>query len=75
VLNTQSERWWFVILCNFKALSRKASSRRRRQVREDAYENSQHKKNSWSPDGQWIGPSEACVKRDKRTEWGELICD
>jgi hypothetical protein len=30
---------------------------------------------SWSPDGQWVGPSDACRKRDKGSQWGELICD
>jgi hypothetical protein len=76
VLNTPSQKWWFVILCNFQGFKPEGmEAGGADKCERDAYENSQNKKSSWSADGQWIGPSEECRKRDKRTQWGELICD
>ncbi|MEQ1867460.1 MAG: hypothetical protein ABL996_22715 [Micropepsaceae bacterium] len=76
VLNTPSQKWWFVILCNFQGFKPEGmEAGGADKCERDAYENSQHKKGSWSANGEWIGPSEECRKRDKRTQWGELICD
>lgn len=76
VLNSPSEKWWPIILCNFQGFKPEGQDAGGAdKCEKDAYDNSQHKKSFWSADGVWIGPSEACVKRDKRTQWGELICD
>ena len=76
VLNTPSEKWWFVMLCNFQGFKPEGmEAGGADKCEREAYENSQRKKSSWSADGQWIGPSEECRKRDKRSQWGELICD
>lgn len=73
-----SERWWAVIICNIQGHSRlEDGGYTQAGVRcEDEFMESQKRgAKSWTPDGQWVGPSEACRKRDKRSEWGELICD
>jgi hypothetical protein len=76
ILNTPSEKWWFVILCNFQGFKPEGmEAGGADRCEREAYEASQHKKGSWSADGQWLGPSEECRKRDKRSQWGELICD
>lgn len=73
-----SERWWAVIICNIQGFSKlEDGGYTQAAIRcEDEFMESQKRgAKSWSPDGQWVGPSEACRKRDKRSEWGELICD
>jgi len=76
VLNSPSHMWWPIILCNFMGFQPDApGDQSAEKCEQDWYKNSQRGKSSWSPDGEWVGPSDACVKRDKRSKWGELICD
>ena len=46
-----------------------------KKCEDEDYAGVQRGKSMWSADGQWIGPSEECKKRDKRTKYGELVCD
>ncbi len=76
ILNSKSEMWWPIVLCNYLGFRPDVtgelnSARCERQ----AFENSQRGRGNWTEDGQWKDPSPECVKRDKRTKWGELICD
>lgn len=76
VLSSRSEMWWFIIECNgmgFKPDGMPPGGADK--CEQDAFKASQRAKSNWAPDGSWVGPSEACKKRDKRTEYGELICD
>lgn len=76
VLAAPSHMWWPIILCNFQGFRPESTGRESAETCEQSsYKGSQRGRNSWSKDGQWIGPSAECVKRDKRTQWGELICD
>jgi hypothetical protein len=76
VLNSRSEMWWHIILCNFMGFRPDLQGpQNSRKCEEDSFKASQRGKNNWSADGTWIGPSEECRKRDKRSQWGELICD
>jgi len=76
VLNAPSHMWWPIILCNYQGFRPESTSRDSAEKCErDAYENSQRGKNFWTKDGQWVGPSAECIRGDKRTQWGELICD
>ena len=76
VLNSPSEMWWPIIECNFFGYRPDVTGAvNSTKCEQDLYKASQRGKNNWSPDGQWLGPSEECRKRDKRSEWGELICD
>ncbi len=76
VLNSPSQMWWSIILCNFQGFKPNVSGRENStKCEQDSYNAQQRGKNMWTEDGQWIGPSEECKKRDKRTQWGELICD
>ncbi len=76
VLNSPSDRWWHIILCNFMGFRPDATGAlSSKKCEEDSYRASQRGKNNWTEDGQWVGPSEECRKRNKRSEWGELICD
>jgi hypothetical protein len=76
VLNSPSEMWWPIIMCNFQGFKPGGvGNESAEKCEREAYAGAQRVKKSWSPDGQWIGPSEECVKRDKRSQWGELICD
>jgi hypothetical protein len=76
VLSSPSAMWWPIIECNFMGFRADMQGpMNSAKCEQDAYRASQRGKSMWSEDGQWIGPSEACKKRDKRTEWGELICD
>lgn len=76
VLNSRSEMWWPIIECNFFGFRPDvAGPVNSKKCETDLYNASQRGKDNWSPDGQWIEPSDACRKRDKRSEWGELLCD
>lgn len=76
VLNARSEMWWPIILCNFQGFTPDGMAPGgAEKCEQEAYKSSQRGRSFWSEDGQWIGPSEECKKRDKRTQWGELICD
>jgi len=76
VLASASDKWWPIILCNYMGFKPDAPAGESAQKCEDDwYRNSQRGKSNWTADGQWIGPSEECRKRDKRSKWGELICD
>ena len=76
VLNAPSDMWWPIILCNYLGYKPGAGpDLDPTKCEQDAYKGTQRGRNMWTPDGRWIGPSEECRKRDKRTQWGELICD
>ena len=75
VLNAPSHMWWPIIECNFMGFKPEGQGNESAaKCEKQQYENSQRTKGSWK-DGEWVGPSEECVKRDKRSQWGELICD
>ena len=76
ILNSHSERWSGIIKCNYFGYRPDVTGpMNSAKCEEDDYQASQRGRKAWSPDGQWIGPSAECVKRDKRSKWGELICD
>lgn len=76
VLNSPSDMWWPIIECNFFGFRPDVSGAlNSAKCEQDLYKSSQRNKSNWGPDGQWLGPSEECKKRNKRSEWGELICD
>jgi hypothetical protein len=73
-----SERWWAVIICNIQGHSRLEDGGYTQagiKCENDFLASRKRGERSWTPDGQWVGPSDECRKRDKRSEWGELICD
>ena len=76
VLSSPSDMWWPIIECNFMGFRPDAvGALNSKKCEQDAYRAIQRGKSMWNEDGSWRGPSEECKKRDKRTEWGELICD
>ncbi len=76
VLAAPSRMWWPIVLCNYMGFKPGGTGFESAEACEkSAYDASQRGKNSWSTDGQWVGPSDECVKRDKRSKWGELVCD
>jgi hypothetical protein len=76
VLNAPSQMWWPILLCNFMGFKPEGmEAGGAEKCEQDWYRNSQRGRKNWSADGQWVGPSEECRKRDKRSQWGELICD
>jgi hypothetical protein len=78
ILNIHSTRWWSVIICNIQGQSKLEDggyTAKAIQCEDEFLKAQARGKNSWTGDGRWIGPSEDCRRRDKRSEWGELICD
>lgn len=76
ILTAPSYMWWPIILCNYMGYKPGAGpALDPEKCEQDAYKGTQRGKSMWTSDGRWVGPSEECRKRDKRTQWGELICD
>ena len=76
ILSSHSGKWWFIIECDYMGFKPEGTPPNGAdKCVEDAYRSSQRGKSFWTEDGKWVGPSEECRKRDKRTQWGELICD
>jgi hypothetical protein len=76
ILNSHSDKWWFIIECDYMGFKPEGMPPGGAdKCVEEAYRASQRGKSFWTKDGRWVGPSEECVKRDKRTQYGELICD
>lgn len=69
------DRRWPIILCNFLGFNIGTTGRTDPEICESkAYADIQRGKGSWSADGNWVGPSEECRARNKRNEYGQLIC-
>jgi hypothetical protein len=69
------EKRWSIIICNvlgFKIDAEGAANAERCEAA--AYADTVRGAESWSSDGQWVGPSEACKARNKRNGYGQLIC-
>jgi hypothetical protein len=76
ILNAHSERWPSIIMCNYFGFRPDVQGAlNSAKCEEEHFQASQRGKKNWSADGQWVGPSEACVKRNKRSQYGELLCD
>jgi hypothetical protein len=76
ILAAPSDRWWPIILCNYQGFKPESNGADSAATCENNwYKNSQRGKQQWSADGHYIEPTQACLSRNKRTQWGELICD
>lgn len=76
ILSIHSTRWLAVIICNIQGHSGSGRYGPEAIACEDEYVRQQARGSEmWTKDGQWVGPSEACRARNKRSQWGELICD
>ena len=76
ILAAPSQMWWPIILCNYQGFKPESHGTDSAEVCEkNWYAASQRGKQQWSSDGHYIEPSQACITRNKRTQWGELICD
>lgn len=75
VLAAPREKRWPIILCNFLGFNIGTTGRTDPEICESrAYADIMRGQESWSDDGKWVGPSEACRARNKRNEYGQLIC-
>ena len=76
ILTSHSERWPSIIMCNYFGFRPDAAGALNSNKCEvEHYQASQQGKKNWTPDGQWVDPSPECIKRNKRTKYGELVCD
>lgn len=76
ILNTHSERWPSIIMCNYFGFRPDLQGElNSAKCEEEHFRASQRGRKNWSDDGQWVGPSEECVRRNKRSKYGELLCD
>lgn len=69
------EKRWPIILCNFLGFNIGTTGRTDPELCETrVYADIQRGQESWSADGNWVGPSEECRARNQRNEYGQLIC-
>lgn len=75
VMAAPREKRWPIILCNFLGFNIGTTGPTDPELCEGrAYADILRGQDSWSPDGHWVGPSEECRARNKRNEYGQLIC-
>lgn len=75
VMAAPKEKRWPIILCNFLGFNIGTTGRTDPELCEGrVYADIQRGQQSWSADGQWVGPSEECRARNQRNEYGQLIC-
>lgn len=75
ILAAPKEKRWPIILCNFLGFNIGTTGRTDPDLCEGrVYADIVRGQESWSSDGNWVGPSEACRARNKRNEYGQLIC-
>lgn len=76
ILSHPRDYWWPIILCNYQGHTTVANGGDPlTRCEKDRYDLSQAQAGFWSADGQYIGPSEECLKRGKRDRNGVPICD
>lgn len=76
ILNSDSQRWPSIIMCNYFGFRPdQEGALNSAKCEEEHFQASQRGKKNWTEDGQWVGPSEECIKRNKRSKYGELLCD
>jgi len=76
ILAAPSQMWWPIILCNYQGFKPESHGADSAETCENNwYRASQRGKQQWSADGKYVEPSQACLQCNKRTQWGELICD
>jgi hypothetical protein len=76
ILNSDSQRWPSIIMCNYFGFRPdQQGALNSAKCEEEHFQASQRGKKNWTEDGQWVGPSEECIKRNKRSKYGELLCD
>ena len=69
------DRRWPVITCYFLGFQTGTTGRTDPALCEDGlYADSERGRDSWSDDGQWLGPSPECRARNKRNGYGQLEC-
>lgn len=76
ILTTDSQRWPSIIMCNYFGFRPdQGGAMNSAKCEEEHFQASQRGRKNWTDDGQWVGPSEDCIKRNKRSKYGELLCD
>ena len=75
IMAAPQEKRWPIILCNFLGFNIGTTGRTDPDFCEGrVYADIMRGQESWSSDGKWVGPSEQCRARNKRNEYGQLIC-
>ncbi len=75
IMAAPREKRWPIILCNFLGFTIGTTGRTDPELCEGrVYADILRGQESWSADGKWVGPSEQCRARNKRNEYGQLIC-
>ncbi len=75
ILATPKEERWPIVLCNYLGFDNEAVASATPERCETKVPADIDRGNaSWSADGQWVGPSDECRARNKRNEYGQLIC-
>jgi hypothetical protein len=76
ILAAPSDMWWPIILCNYQGFRPESHGQDSAEVCEKQwFTASQRGKQQWTADGRYVEPSAACIQRNKRTQYGELLCD
>lgn len=75
ILNSDERMWWPIILCNYfgfkpGAEARASAERCERDIRADHDRGLEE----WTQNGQYKGANDSCRVRNKRDQYGRLVC-
>ena len=73
IVSEPKEKWGSILLCNFFGF--KSGSDEAHKCEADSMANIKNTNSQWAADGTFLGPSKECVARDKRNQYGVLLCD
>ncbi len=73
IISEPRETWGSILLCNF--FGYKSGSPEAKKCETDSVANIKNQSSQWAEDGTFKGPSKDCIARDKRNQYGVLLCD
>jgi hypothetical protein len=75
ILAAAPEAAWAMIICDFQGFGpRNVGAERAAKCEADVQEDIDRGRTQWGADGKFQGASQDCKARNKRDEWGRLIC-
>lgn len=70
---SELNRWGSIVICDY--LGFRVGTQEGETCAQDRYEKRMATADQWGPNGEYVGPSQECIARNKTDKWGRLICE